>query len=110
MLRSQNLPSCNLASNFSSMYWFNKSFICLTEPVLDKECRLIASLQKNNLQINAFLASGNRMEKNLEALLIKVTESLGGEARREILSSINKSLSERHNIVARDWVACTQLA
>ena len=40
----------------------------LTELLPNKQCRLIASLPKDYLQINAFLASGIRVEKNFEAL------------------------------------------
>ena len=39
-----------------------------------------------------FLANGMKMEKNLKALLMQVTKSLGDAAVREIASSINESL------------------
>ena len=57
--------------------------------------------KKNYLQINAFLASGDRVEKNLKALQIKVTASLGGGAIGRILSSINESLGGSHR--AKQW-------
>ena len=63
--------------------------------------------KKDYLQINVFLASDDRMEKNLEALLMKATKSLDGRARGGILNSINESLSGSHNIIVRDWVAWT---
>ena len=43
--------------------------------------------------MNAFLASGGKVKRNLKALLIKITESLSDRAKKRILSSINKSLS-----------------
>ena len=58
--------------------------------------------KKDYLQINAFLASSGGVEKNLKALLMKTTESLGDRARRKILSSINESLGESHSIVVKD--------
>ena len=61
--------------------------------------------KKDYLQINAFLGSSGRVEKNLEALLMKTTENLGGGAKGGILSSINESLGGSHSVVARDRVA-----
>ena len=49
------------------------------------------------------------MKRNLKALLMKATESLGG-AREGILSSINESLGRSHSIVVRDLVAWTKPA
>ena len=63
------------------------------------DCRLA---KKDYLQINAFLPSGDRVEKNLKILLIKATKSLSSGARRKILNFINKSLDRIHNIVVRD--------
>ena len=54
------------------------------------DCQLA---KKNYLQINAFLASGGEVERNLEALQMKATTSLGGRAIGRTFSSINKSLS-----------------
>ena len=48
--------------------------------------------KKDYLQINVFLASGGGVERNLEVLQMKTTASLGGEAIRGTLSSINESL------------------
>ena len=42
------------------------------------DCQLA---KKDYLLINAFLTSGGKVEKNLEALLIKSIKSLGGEAK-----------------------------
>ena len=70
----------------------------LTKPLPNKQCRLIASSQgKDYLQINAFLASGSRVERNLEALQMKITVSLGGKAKRKTLSSINESFGISHH-------------
>ena len=63
------------------------------------DCQLV---KKDYLQINAFLTSGGRVEKNLKALLIKATKSFGDRARKRILSSINESLGESHSVVTRD--------
>ena len=41
------------------------------------DCQLV---KKNYLQMNAFLASGGGVERNLEALQMKTTASLGGGA------------------------------
>ena len=60
--------------------------------------------KKEYAQINAFLAGGDRVEKNLKALLMKAIESLGGGARKGILSFVNKNLGRSQNIVMRDWV------
>ena len=60
--------------------------------------------------MNAFLASGSRVKKNFKALLMKATKSLGGGARRGILSSINENLDGSHNVVARDPSAWMQPA
>ena len=57
--------------------------------------------KKNYLQINAFLASGSRMERNLESLQIKATASLGGGAIGGTLSCINESLGGSHR--AEQW-------
>ena len=76
-----------------------------TELLPNKQCCLIASLQKDNLQINAFLASGGRVKKNLEALLRKTIESFGGGAKKKIPSSINESLVKSHSVLVRDQVA-----
>ena len=61
--------------------------------------------KKDYIQINIFLASGGGVEKNLKALLMKTSESLGSGARREILNFINGSLGGSHKVVARDWIA-----
>ena len=58
-------------------------------------------MKKDYLHINAFLASGGRVERNLEALQMKATASLGGGAIGGTLSSINESLSESHR--AEQW-------
>ena len=77
----------------------------LTELLPNKQCCLIASLQKKDyLQINVFLGSGSKIEKNLKVLLIKAIKSFDGGARGEILSSINKSLEESYSIVVKNWV------
>ena len=57
--------------------------------------------KKGYLQINAFLASGGGVERNLEALQMKATASLGGGAIGGTLSSINKSLGGSHR--AEQW-------
>ena len=50
-----------------------RSFTRFTKRLSNKYCCLIASLQKDYLQINAFLASSDRVEKNLKVLQIKAT-------------------------------------
>ena len=78
-----------------------RSSTCLTKPLLNKQCCLIASSQgKDYLQINAFLANGGRVERNLEALQMKTTASLGSGAIRETLSSIER-LGRSHR--AEQW-------
>ena len=73
-----------------------KSSTCLAELSPNKQCCLIASSRgKDYLKINAFLASDGEMERNLEALQIKVTTSLGGRAIRKTSSSI-ESLDGGH--------------
>ena len=57
--------------------------------------------KKDYLYIIAYLASSGEVERNLEALLIKGTESLGGRAIGGTLSSINESLSGSHH--AEQW-------
>ena len=57
--------------------------------------------KKDYLQINAFLASGDGVEKNLEALQMKATASLGGGVIGETLSSINESLDRSYH--AEQW-------
>ena len=57
------------------------------------DCQLA---KKDHLQINAFLASGGRVEKNLKILQMRATASLGGGIMRGILSSINESLSSSY--------------
>ena len=74
-----------------------KSSTYLTEPSPNKQCCLIASFRgKNYLQINAFLASGGKVERNLEALQMKTIISLGGGAIEETPSSI-KGLGRSHH-------------
>ena len=80
-----------------------RSSMQFTKPSPNKQYRLIASLQKIYLQINTFLASNSRTERNLKALLMKTTESLSGKARGRILSSINKNLDGSQSVVVRDW-------
>ena len=52
--------------------------------------------KKDYLQINAFLASGGGVERNLEALQMKATASLSSGAIGRTLSSINESLGGSH--------------
>ena len=52
--------------------------------------------------MNAFLASGGRVDKNLKALLMKATESLGGGVREKILSYIHKILGGSNSVVVKD--------
>ena len=64
--------------------------MCLTKPLPNKQCHLIASSQrKKYLQINAFLASGSRIEKNLETLQMKAIASFDGRMIKGTLSFIN---------------------
>ena len=46
--------------------------------------------------MNAFLASGGGVEKNLKALQMKATACFSGGAIGEILSSINESFGGSH--------------
>ena len=62
------------------------------------DCQLA---KKDYLQINAFLANGGGVERNLEALQMKSTTSFGGGAIEGTLSSINESLSGSHR--AEQW-------
>ena len=57
--------------------------------------------KKDYLQINGFLASGGGVERNLKALQMKATASLGGRAIGRTLSSINESLGGSHR--AEQW-------
>ena len=52
--------------------------------------------KKDYLQINAFLASGGGVERNLKALQVKAITSLGGGAIGKNLNSINESLGGSH--------------
>ena len=52
----------------SSQFIKLKSSTHFTEPLSNKKCSLIASSQKDYLQINAFLASGDKIKSNLKAL------------------------------------------
>ena len=52
--------------------------------------------KKDYLQINVFLASSGRVEKNLKALQMKAIASLGDGAIVRTFSSINESLSESY--------------
>ena len=45
---------------------------------------------------HAFLTSNVRVEKNFEALLMKVIQSLGSGVGGEILNFINESLGRSH--------------
>ena len=67
------------------------------------DCQLA---KKDYLQINAFLASGGGVERNLEALQMKATASLGGRAIGGTLSSINESLggSQRAEQWQEGWL------
>ena len=62
------------------------------------DCQLA---KKDYLQINTFLASDGRVEKNLEALQIKATTSFCGGAIKVTLSSINKNLGGSY--CAEQW-------
>ena len=86
---------------------FYASYRAVAKQAVLLDCQLA---KKDYLQINTFLASGSRVEKNLKALLIKAIKSLGGRARGKILSFINESLGGSYSIVARDWIAWTQPA
>ena len=50
-----------------------KSSTCFTKLLPNKLCHLIASLQKNYLQIKAFLASSDKIDKNFKTLQMKAT-------------------------------------
>ena len=52
--------------------------------------------KKDYLQINAFLASSNGVERNLKALQMKAIASLGDGAIDETPSYINESLGGSH--------------
>ena len=53
------------------------------------DCQLA---KKDYLQINAFLANGGGVEKNLEALQMKATASFGGGAIGKTLALLMKAL------------------
>ena len=57
--------------------------------------------KKDYLQSNAFLASGGGVERNLEALQMKATTSLGGGGIGGTLSSSNESLGKSYR--AEQW-------
>ena len=79
----------------------SRSFTCLTEPLPNKQYCLIASSQrKDYLQINAFLASAAKVERNLEAPQMKATATLGGAEIRKTFSFI-ESLGKSH--CAEQW-------
>ena len=62
------------------------------------DCQLA---KKDYLQINTFLASGGKVERNLEILQMKTTINLGSGAIGETLSSINESFGGSH--CAEQW-------
>ena len=62
------------------------------------DCQLA---KKNYPQIIAFLSSGGGVERNLEALQMKTTASLGGGAIEGTFSFINESLGASH--CAEQW-------
>ena len=75
-----------------------RSFTYPTRTSLKKQYCLIASFwKKDYLQINAFLGSDIRIEKNIKALQMKTIASLGGGAIGETLISINESLDGSHH-------------
>ena len=57
--------------------------------------------KKDYLQINAFLANGGGVERNLKYLQMKTTASLGAGAIGGTFSFINKSLGRSHR--AEQW-------
>ena len=88
MLRSQDLQShdspVSLFIFVSSQPIKLRSFTHLIEPLPNKQYRLIASLQKDYLQINAFLASSGKVEINLETLQMKATVSQWWWSERKV--------------------------
>ena len=63
------------------------------ELLLKKQyCLIASSWGKDYPQINIFLATVGRVERNLKAFQIKTTARLGGRAIGKTLSSIHKSL------------------
>ena len=114
MPRSQNLQSRDLPIRLFIFILIQfiklRSSMHLIKPLPNKHYCLIVSLQKHYQQINAFLATSGRVEKNLEALLTKTTRDLGSRTRGGILSYINECLGRSHNVVVRDEIAWTQPA
>ena len=80
---------------------FYASYGAVAKQAVLLDCQLA---KKDNLQINAFLASGGGVEMNLDALLIKTTKSLDGGARGKILGFIDDSFGGSHSVVVRDQV------
>ena len=62
------------------------------------DCQLA---EKDYLQINAFLASGGRVERNFKALQMKPTSSLYTGMIGGTFNSINESLGRSHH--AKQW-------
>ena len=100
MPRSQDLKSRDLSRRFliiSILTCPNLEVLRILWNRWLLDCWFVRRLSTDH----AFLASGVKVERNLKALLMKATESLGGGAGGEILSSINESLSGSH--CAEQW-------
>ena len=95
MPRSQDLKSCDSTRQFliiSISTYPNLEVLYVLQNRRLLDCWFARRLSTDH----AFLANGVRVEKNLKALLMKVTENLGGGAGGEILSSINENLGGSH--------------
>ena len=77
---------------------FYASYGAVAKQAVSLDCQLA---KKDYLQINAFLASGDGVEMNLEALQMKATANFSGRAIEETLNSINESLVGSH--YAEQW-------
>ena len=77
---------------------FYASYGAVAKQAMLLDCQLA---KKDYLQINAFLAIGGGVERNLDALQMKATASLGDGAIGGTLSSINESLGGTHR--AEEW-------
>ena len=72
MLKLLHLQLCDLSLQLFifilSQLIKPRSLTNFTELLSNKQCCLLGGLQKDYLQINAFLANGGRIKKNLKVL------------------------------------------
>ena len=72
---------------------FYASYKAVAKQAVSLNCQFA---KKDYLQINASLASGGRVQRNLKALQMKATANLVGGAIEETFNSINESFDGSH--------------